>query len=153
MKAGGNENTAKEEGFVVTPAQGAKVRHSATSPEAVQAVQTLQTQFLNRSVLVHIPDGRVFSGIFTCVDDGMNLVLSQAEEWRLRHGQGDTEARVSEKRMVGMAMIKGEDIVKLEVKSSGDSDDDRAAAAISAAFGGPSSGSRSSWPTDPDAYA
>lgn len=96
------------------------------STSSTTAEQTIRSQFLHRTCLVHIPDGRVFKGTFTCIDDGMNLILSQAEEWRLHPSTSTstsvlstTEERKTSSRFVGMVMIKGEDLVKIEVEEEG----------------------------------
>ena len=50
----------------------------------------------------------------------MNLILSQAEEWRLHPATSTsastTEERKTSSRFVGMVMIKGEDLVRIEVE-------------------------------------
>lgn len=96
------------------------ISNPSGSSSSTTAEQTIRSQFLHRTCLVHIPDGRVFKGIFTCTDDGMNLILSQAEEWRLHPATSTsastTEERKTSSRFVGMVMIKGEDLVRIEVE-------------------------------------
>ncbi|CAO1632893.1 unnamed protein product [Sympodiomycopsis kandeliae] len=144
----------------VTEEQAGKLAHSPSSPQAQSGVSLLQEKFVDRTVLVHIPDGRVFKGVFTCVDDGKNLILSQAEELRLHTGaEGtasststlNTEDRVVERRGIGMVMIKGEDVKKIEVQTDDPSRPRRpqrndSGDAISGAF-------NDAFPSDPNAYA
>jgi small nuclear ribonucleoprotein (snRNP)-like protein len=40
------------------------------------------SSILNRLLRITIPDGRYFIGRFTCVDHQLNIVLTQAEEFR-----------------------------------------------------------------------
>lgn len=109
------------------------------------AAQKIESDFLNRTVLVHLPESqsRVFKGVFQCVDDGANVILSQAEEWTVRPAANSivvrkTEDRVTGKRFMGMVMIQGSDVAKIEVEAGWQ----------------PFSGStHSQWLTDPEAYA
>ncbi|KAK0566609.1 hypothetical protein OC861_003132 [Tilletia horrida] len=48
-----------------------------------EAVKTLLTHFINKIVLIHIPDGRAFRGRFLCVDNGKNVILSDTDELRI----------------------------------------------------------------------
>ena len=94
----------------------------------------------------------------------MNVILYDAEEWRLHQGSADarpemsTEERVVERRVVGPIMIKGSDVVKVEVeRTSGEAtaaNDD--GGAISQAFGEQKTSAgdgRQLWDPNPDAYA
>lgn len=91
----------------------------------------------------------------------MNVILYDAEEWRLHEGSAgmrpelSTEERVVERRVVGHVMIKGSDVVKVEVernsatRTAGDAD------AVSQAFAQHTAAGdvRQVWDTNPDAYA
>jgi small nuclear ribonucleoprotein (snRNP)-like protein len=117
---------------------------SPESSRAREAADRIQSDFINQTVRVTIPDGRIFEGTFLCVDDGMNIILSQTNELRVENGGAESS------RFVGMVMIKGEDVVKVGVKVGN-----------SQAVGreGRTGGSRpqqdyvAGWPTDPAAYA
>lgn len=164
MKKTDVRSAISEPGLNVTAGEAAKLARSPNSPNAQSSAQILESQFLNRTVLVHIPDGRVFNGVFTCVDDGSNLILSNVEEWRLHDGAvegGDTEDRVVERRVLGMVMVRGEDIVRIEVKrdegaaTGGEPSrgnlSSRSSDAIAGAFA--DDAGRGVWPTSSDAYA
>ncbi|KAI9329822.1 hypothetical protein DFJ73DRAFT_859801 [Zopfochytrium polystomum] len=60
---------------------------------------------LNRKMRVMIADGRVFVGIFMCIDKGLNMVLSGAEEYT-----------ADERRFAGLVMIPGKYIVRAEAE-------------------------------------
>ncbi|KAK0529833.1 hypothetical protein OC842_004119 [Tilletia horrida] len=82
------------------------------------AVETLLHSFVNQTVLVHIPDGRAFRGKFLCVDDGMNVILSDADELRAETSLVSGSPPYS-LRWVGMVMIPGEHVLAVEVKDAG----------------------------------
>ncbi|KAI8064219.1 hypothetical protein BC940DRAFT_306461 [Gongronella butleri] len=67
-------------------------------------INTLRS-YLNFKARVHISDGRTFIGTFVCVDKQKNIILAQAEEFRQ-----------DEKRLVGLIMIPGAHLVKVEVE-------------------------------------
>ncbi|KAI8640873.1 hypothetical protein BD408DRAFT_313262, partial [Parasitella parasitica] len=55
---------------------------------------------------IRITDGRIFIGTFVCIDKEKNIILAHTEE--LRGG--------SKKRLVGLVMIPGKHIVKIETE-------------------------------------
>lgn len=75
-----------------------------------KAVETIIKNFVGRTSIVHIPDGRAFRGVFICVDSGKNIILADTDETRLTP-EGRTTIR-----NVGMVMIPGEYVVKVEVQ-------------------------------------
>lgn len=130
-----------------------------------QAAEAIQARFINRTVLIHLrlassldsragrtqdqqQQQRVFKGVFKCVDDAGNVVLSDTEEWMLHDqaGSGDaemaTEDRVASRRFVGMVMIRGEDAGRVEVQD-GDAE----------GRGGGAGPMGAGWPDDPNMYA
>lgn len=129
---------------------------SAAAPSAQAAAERIHARFLNRRVLAHVPDGRVFRGTFVCIDDGSNLIVSHADELRLHGGGGtegnemekgtglSTEERVVASRFVGMVMIKGEDLVRIEVEEDLPPE--------AAGVWGSGRPQAHAWPTDPEAY-
>ncbi|OAD79409.1 hypothetical protein PHYBLDRAFT_139438 [Phycomyces blakesleeanus NRRL 1555(-)] len=68
-------------------------------------IQRLRT-YLNFKTRIQISDGRTFIGVFMCVDKDKNIILAHAEEFR-----GD------EKRLVGLVMIPGKHLVKVEAEN------------------------------------
>ncbi|KAI8058965.1 uncharacterized protein B0P05DRAFT_559193 [Gilbertella persicaria] len=61
--------------------------------------------YLNFKSRVRIHDGRTFIGTFVCIDKDKNIILANTEEFR-----GD------EKRLVGLVMIPGKHLVKVETE-------------------------------------
>ncbi|PWN21971.1 hypothetical protein BCV69DRAFT_238995, partial [Microstroma glucosiphilum] len=107
------------------------------------AADRIQSDFINQTVRVTIPDGRIFEGTFLCVDDGMNIILSQTNELRVEDGGSESS------RFVGMVMIKGDDVVKVAVKVG----NSQAAEREERGGNRPQRGYVAGWPTDPAAYA
>ncbi|OBZ81335.1 N-alpha-acetyltransferase 38, NatC auxiliary subunit [Choanephora cucurbitarum] len=61
--------------------------------------------YLNFKSRVRISDGRVFIGTFVCIDKDKNIILAHTEEFR-----------GNEKRLVGLVMIPGKHLVKVETE-------------------------------------
>ena len=77
---------------------------------AAEAVAVIEANFVGRISVVHIPDGRAFRGTFLCVDSGRNIILADTDELRLAPSGGTSS------RNVGMVMIPGNCVVKVEVQ-------------------------------------
>ncbi|KAL9939373.1 hypothetical protein V8E36_002186, partial [Tilletia maclaganii] len=96
---------------------------------AEAAVSTLIKTFVDRTVFIHISDGRAFRGRFLCVDNAMNVILADADELRLIEaphrapaaaavaGEASAGAGTSShtSRWVGMVMIPGEHVRGVEI--------------------------------------
>ncbi|CAO3592697.1 unnamed protein product [Absidia cylindrospora] len=65
----------------------------------------LLRSYLNFKARIEISDGRIFIGTFVCIDKQKNIILAQAEEHR-----------TDEKRLVGLVMIPGIHLVKVETE-------------------------------------
>ncbi|KAJ8662664.1 hypothetical protein O0I10_001628 [Lichtheimia ornata] len=61
--------------------------------------------YLNHKARIAITDGRVFIGTFVCTDKQKNIILAHTTEYR-----GD------EHRIVGLVMIPGKHLVKMEIE-------------------------------------
>lgn len=75
--------------------------------EDTPAVARLRS-LLNEKFRVEIVDGRAFQGAFVCVDKEKNIILAGSEEFRNE-----------EKRFVGLVMIPGKHIVKMDLLEMG----------------------------------
>ncbi|KAI7852305.1 hypothetical protein BDC45DRAFT_192857 [Circinella umbellata] len=84
---------------------------STNIPVDTQNIKKLRS-YLNFKTRITITDGRVFIGTFVCTDKQKNIILAQTKEFR-----GD------EHRMVGLVMIPGKHLVKVETEDLDDDDD------------------------------
>ncbi|RUS30493.1 hypothetical protein BC938DRAFT_479309 [Jimgerdemannia flammicorona] len=82
-----------------------------TMPRDTQNIARLRS-YLNLKARVHASDGRVFLGTFVCTDKERNVILAHTEEFS---GQ--------EKRQVGLVMIPGKHLVKIEIEDLETSDE------------------------------
>eukprot|EP00924_Labyrinthula_sp_SR-Ha-C_P016668 augustus_masked-scaffold_6-processed-gene-11.13-mRNA-1 protein AED:0.11 eAED:0.11 QI:0/-1/0/1/-1/1/1/0/110 len=56
-------------------------------------------------------------GTFLAFDRHMNLVLSHTEEYRLKKNSKEDLADVEEKRPIGLILLRGENVVSLQVEA------------------------------------
>ncbi|KAG1473274.1 hypothetical protein G6F56_001048 [Rhizopus delemar] len=61
--------------------------------------------YLNFQARIKITDGRIFVGTFMCIDKQKNVILANTKEYR-----------EEEERLVGLVMIPGEHLVKMETE-------------------------------------
>ncbi|KAI8374281.1 uncharacterized protein BYT42DRAFT_615455 [Radiomyces spectabilis] len=61
--------------------------------------------YLNFKARIKITDGRVFIGVFVCIDKQKNVILAHTEEFR-----------GNEQRLVGLVMIPGKHLVSMETE-------------------------------------
>jgi len=69
--------------------------------------------YVNWRMRVTIADGRVSLGTFMAFDKHMNLVLSDTEEYRRVKGKKASEDK-EEKRVLGLVLLRGENVVSLQ---------------------------------------
>ena len=76
-------------------------------------------RYVEHRLRVTLQDGRVIIGTFLAFDKHLNLVLSEAEEFRTLRRKGDRAAVVEErqeKRALGLIILRGENVVSLAVE-------------------------------------
>ncbi|KAF2172060.1 hypothetical protein M409DRAFT_17302 [Zasmidium cellare ATCC 36951] len=89
------------------------------------------TNLLNRTLHVHISDGRMFVGQMKCTDNERNIILAMTHEYR-QPTESDVEAATArhekegqtgnvkvdmKKRFVGLVVVPGQYITKIELES------------------------------------
>lgn len=91
------------------------------------------TQMLNRTLHVHTSDGRMFVGQMKCTDNEGNLILAMTHEYRhpsesdiqraaMEHEQMGSDGKLKldmKKRFVGLVVVPGQYITKIELESYG----------------------------------
>lgn len=109
---------------------------------SASAAHLIEARLVGRTSIVHIQDGRAFCGTFLCVDSGRNIILANTDEMRLT-----SEGRTST-RNVGMVMIPGNFIVKVEVQQDAPpAQPSHEEANMSASM------AQAGWPDDDDMYS
>ncbi|KAI0109161.1 hypothetical protein GGR51DRAFT_512980 [Nemania sp. FL0031] len=91
--------------------------------------QAYLLSLINKTLRIHATDGRMFIGTFKCTDTDRNVVLSLTYEYRQPSQQKLTEAAAAAastnsqtvkadmtSRYLGLVVIPGEHIVKMEVE-------------------------------------
>ncbi|CAG9316289.1 unnamed protein product [Blepharisma stoltei] len=74
-------------------------------------------QWINYRVRVTLTDGRQMVGNFLAFDKHMNAVLSDTEEFRKVKPKRSGELEKEQKRMLGMILIRGENIVSITAEA------------------------------------
>ena len=101
-----------------------------SSEEKATQAATYLTSFLNRTLHIHITDGRMFVGQMKCTDNERNIILAMTHEYRQpsqadiklaaeRHERDGKIGNVKvdmKKRFVGLVVIPGQYITKMEVE-------------------------------------
>lgn len=98
-----NDNAPDNTGVAPTVAVGAPV---AAGEQMSAGRQKLQS-WLYRHLRVQLTDGRILKGNFLCTDADANVILGMCME--------DTE-KGGEQRMLGLVMVPGRHIVKMEME-------------------------------------
>ncbi|KAI0187881.1 hypothetical protein EV127DRAFT_139877 [Xylaria flabelliformis] len=102
--------------------------NEAETPTRAQA-ETYIKSLINKTLRVYATDGRMFIGTFKCTDTDRNVVLSLTYEYRQPSQQKLAEAAAAAassssetvkadmtSRYLGLVVIPGEHIVKMEVE-------------------------------------
>ncbi|KEF62975.1 uncharacterized protein A1O9_00950 [Exophiala aquamarina CBS 119918] len=99
--------------------------------EEEEAAHFLES-LLSKTLHVTIPDGRLFTGTFRCTDRNSNVIMSNAFEYRMPSKAAEQDAieatRATGKaskadmtsRFVGLIVIPGKQIAKMEVEDRRD---------------------------------
>jgi small nuclear ribonucleoprotein (snRNP)-like protein len=105
---------------------------TTTPTTAASNASTYLSTFLNRTLHVHTTDGRMFAGQMKCTDPERNIILSMTHEYRQPSagdvalaaeragrsgsGNGKTVKVDMKKRFVGLVVVPGRYIRKIEVE-------------------------------------
>merc|ERR1719263_1811648 len=80
--------------------------------------QTRLQNWLNYRVRITITDMRIFVGTFMAFDRHMNLVLADCEEFRrVKVGKGAEAQEKEVKRMIGMMILRGDNVLSLTAEA------------------------------------
>ncbi|KAI0384142.1 Sm-like ribonucleoprotein [Hypomontagnella monticulosa] len=93
-----------------------------------EQAETFLKSLINKNIRIYATDGRLFVGTFKCTDTHSNVVLSLTYEYRQPSQQKLAEAASSSdpakgtvtadmtSRYLGLVVVPGEHIVKMEVE-------------------------------------
>ncbi|XP_041094332.1 N-alpha-acetyltransferase 38, NatC auxiliary subunit [Polyodon spathula] len=91
---------------------GAPMKTGSDGEFCSQATLKLEN-LLNKSMRIHMTDGRTLVGLFLCSDRDCNVILGSAQEF-LKPTDSFSQG---EPRILGLAMIPGHHVVSIEVES------------------------------------
>ena len=90
--------------------------NSAPNPTALDSLQS----FLQQVLRITTVDSRIFMGIFAGTDKPLNIILINAEEYRILQNPGQKVEVNEDGRYVGQVLLPWKMIAKIEVHESDD---------------------------------
>ena len=90
--------------------------NSAPNPTALDSLQS----FLQQVLRITTVDSRIFMGIFAGTDKPLNIILINAEEYRILQNSGQKVEVNEDGRYVGQVLLPWKMIAKIEVHENDD---------------------------------
>lgn len=102
---------------------------SHTEMEKAEAISFLES-LLGKSLHITVHDGRLFTGTFKCTDNESNVILANSFEYRMPSKSAEEKAIAEAQatgrpakadmtsRFVGLIVVPGKQIVKIELEES-----------------------------------
>ncbi|EGD73292.1 hypothetical protein PTSG_05008 [Salpingoeca rosetta] len=86
---------------------------------AEEEARSMLKGLLGKLVRVGVSDGRIVQGVFSCVDNGCNIVLTHANEWKGPPITGadawPKDDELEFRRPIGLVMIPGDHVSRVGV--------------------------------------